>query len=76
MEGRSLRALVRMIQRKPSPIRHLKRYGRCRLYDPESRAYLSAHDVEQLVRQGVRISVREVETGQDVTHEVVPPNLQ
>ena len=65
-----------MSQRKPSSIRHLKRYGQCRLYDPESRTYLSARDVEQLVRQGVRISVREVETGQDVTHEVVPPNLQ
>ncbi|WP_163278034.1 polyhydroxyalkanoate synthesis regulator DNA-binding domain-containing protein, partial [Klebsiella aerogenes] len=45
-------------------------------YDPESQAYLSARDVERLIRQGVRISVREAETGQDVTHEILPPNLQ
>ena len=65
-----------MTRRKPSSIRHLRRYSGCRLYDPESQAYLSARDVERLIRQGVRISVREVETGQDVTHEILPPNLQ
>ena len=65
-----------MTRRKPSSIRHLRRYSGCRLYDPESQAHLSAHDVERLIRQGVRISVREVETGQDVTHEILPPNLQ
>ncbi|KQO78283.1 MULTISPECIES: polyhydroxyalkanoate synthesis regulator DNA-binding domain-containing protein [unclassified Methylobacterium] len=61
---------------KPSPVRQLKRYGGCRLYDPESRAYLAPEDLERLIRRGVRISVREAGSGQDVTHEVVPPNLQ
>ncbi|ACL57293.1 polyhydroxyalkanoate synthesis regulator DNA-binding domain-containing protein [Methylobacterium nodulans] len=63
-----------MSSKKSPPIRHLRRYGGCRLYDPESKVYLSASDLEHLIRQGVRISVREVETGQDVTHEVIPPS--
>ncbi|WP_419951705.1 polyhydroxyalkanoate synthesis regulator DNA-binding domain-containing protein [Methylobacterium sp.] len=62
--------------KKHALVRHLKRYGGCRLYDPETRAYLAPEDLARLIRRGVRISVRDVDTGQDVTHEVVPPNLQ
>ncbi|GEP03797.1 MULTISPECIES: polyhydroxyalkanoate synthesis regulator DNA-binding domain-containing protein [Methylobacteriaceae] len=65
-----------MSGKKSSPIRHLKRYAGCRLFDPERRVYLSAEDLERLIRQGIRVSVREVETGQDVTDTVVRPNLQ
>lgn len=65
-----------MSGKTPSSILHLKRYAGCRIFDPESQAYLSAADLEQLVRRGVRVSIREVETGQDVTDEVVHPNLQ
>lgn len=65
-----------MSGKKSLKIRHLKRYAGCRLFDPESRVYLSAGDLECLIRQGVRVTVREVETGQDVTDLVVRPNLQ
>ncbi len=65
-----------MSGKKSSPIRHLKRYAGCRLFDPENRVYLSAEDLERLIRQGIRVSVREVETGQDVTDAVFRPNLQ
>jgi polyhydroxyalkanoate synthesis regulator protein len=65
-----------MPNKKSSPIRHLRRYGGCRLYDPETRAYLAPDDLQRLIRRGVRVSVREVDTGQDVTDEVVPPDLQ
>lgn len=65
-----------MSGKKPSSILHLRRYAGCRIFDPESRAYLSAEDLERLVRRGVRVSIREVETGQDVTDEIVHPNLQ
>ena len=65
-----------MCGKKPSSILHLRRYAGCRIFDPGSRAYLSAEDLERLVRRGVRVSIREVETGQDVTDEVVQPNLQ
>ena len=69
-------SVVTMSGKKSSQIRHLKRYAGCRLFDPESRVYLSAEDLERLIRQGIRVSVREVETGQDVTGAVVRPNLQ
>ena len=65
-----------MCGKETSSILHLRRYAGCRIFDPGSRAYLSAEDLERLVRRGVRVSIREVETGQDVTDEVVQPNLQ
>ena len=61
-----------MPARKPRHVHRLRRYAGCRLYDPENKVYLSAADLERMMRAGVRISVREVETGQDVTHEVIP----
>ncbi|WP_245436189.1 polyhydroxyalkanoate synthesis regulator DNA-binding domain-containing protein [Methylobacterium sp. V23] len=70
------RAFEMMPNKKSSAIRHLKRYGGCRLYDPETQVYLAPEDLQRLIRRGVRVSVREVDTGQDVTHEVVPPDLQ
>jgi polyhydroxyalkanoate synthesis regulator protein len=74
--GGSRRVFEMMPTKKSSAVRQLRRYGGCRLYDPERQAYLAPQDLERLIRQGVRFSVREVVTGQDVTHEVVPPDLQ
>jgi hypothetical protein len=74
--GGSRRVFEMMPTKKSSAVRQLRRYGGCRLYDPERQAYLGPQDLERLIRRGVRISVREVDTGQDVTHEVVPPDLQ
>ncbi|KMO32042.1 hypothetical protein VQ02_24640 [Methylobacterium variabile] len=65
-----------MSGKKSSSILHLKRYVGCRLFDPKSQVYLSAEELERLIRQGIRVRVREVETGQDVTDAVVRPNLQ
>lgn len=38
-----------------------------RLYDPETKTYVSADDVERFRMEGQRVSIRDVETGQDVT---------
>lgn len=65
-----------MASKNASPIRSLRRYAGTRLFDPGSQAYLSVGDLKLLVRQGVRVSVRDAATGQDVTDEVVRPNLQ
>lgn len=64
-----------MSKKKPATVRHLKRYGGCRLYDLETRTYRGADDLRRLVFAGVRISVREVGNGQDVTDEVTPQEL-
>ena len=64
-----------MSQKKSRPVRQLRRYAGCRLYDPETRTYLAVDDVRRLVLAGARISVREVENGQDVTHEVMRQDL-
>ena len=64
-----------MSKKKLATVRHLKRYGGCRLYDPETGTYLGADDLRRLVLAGVRISVREVANGQDVTDEVTRQDL-
>ncbi|POR40135.1 hypothetical protein CRT23_25525 [Methylobacterium sp. V23] len=38
-------------------VRQLRRYAGCRLYDPESRTYLSADDLERLTMDGLRVRV-------------------
>ncbi|WP_336491788.1 polyhydroxyalkanoate synthesis regulator DNA-binding domain-containing protein [Methylobacterium nigriterrae] len=65
-----------MQTKKSQPIRQLKRYAGCRLYDPENKAYVSAAELERLKVQGLRIAVRDVETGQDVTDELIPSRVQ
>ncbi|MBX9933497.1 MAG: hypothetical protein K2Y56_18565 [Methylobacterium sp.] len=64
------------VRQEIAPVRNLRRYGGSRLCDRETRTYFSAHDLERLVRKGVRISIREVETDRDVTDEIIRPNLQ
>ena len=64
-----------MSQKKSGPIRQLRRYAGCRLYDQETGTNLAADDLRRLILAGSRISVHEVENGQDVTHEVVSENL-
>ena len=61
-----------MPARKPRHFHRLRRYAGCRLYDPENKVYVSAADLQPMMRAGIAISVREVETGQDVTHEGIP----
>ena len=60
-----------MARETPQQVRRLRRYSGSRLYDPESRAYLSAGDVERLRIEGHCISIRDVETAQDVTDETL-----
>lgn len=60
-----------MARDRPQRLRQLRRYAGTRLYDPESRTYVSADEVERLRMEGQRISIRDVETGQDVTDEVL-----
>ncbi len=60
-----------MPKNRTQRLRLLKRYAGTRLYDPESRTYISADDVERFRIEGQRISIRDVETGQDVTDETL-----
>ena len=56
-----------MPKKNPRSILQLKRYAGSRLYDPGSKTYVSAEDLERFRAEGHRISVRDVETGQHVT---------
>ncbi|TXM74194.1 hypothetical protein FV218_10325 [Methylobacterium sp. WL69] len=56
-----------MPKKRPQPILQLRRYAGSRLYDPGSKTYVSAEDLERFRAEGHRIFVRDVETGQDVT---------
>lgn len=60
-----------MPRKRPLPVRELKRYGGSRLYDPESKTYVSVDDVERFRMDGQRVTIRDVETGQDVTDSCV-----
>ncbi|MCJ2040865.1 polyhydroxyalkanoate synthesis regulator DNA-binding domain-containing protein [Methylobacterium sp. E-025] len=56
-----------MPKKRPQSILQLRRYAGSRLYDPERKTYVSAEDLDRFRAEGHRISVRDVETGQDVT---------
>ena len=62
-----------MATKKDQLPRLIKRYGGCRLYDATSGRYVSPDDLERLMREGAKITVREAETGQEVTDELLPP---
>ena len=64
-----------MTNKKAQPLRVLKRYAGSRIYDHKRQFYFSAEELETLKVQGVRLTVRDVETGQDVTHEILPSSL-
>ncbi|KAB1072213.1 hypothetical protein F6X51_17405 [Methylobacterium planeticum] len=61
-----------MTAKKVQPSRLIKRYSGCRLYDAASERYVSPNDLERLWMEGVKIVVREAETGQEVTDELLP----
>lgn len=63
--------LEAMPRKKPQPILQLRRYAGSRLYDPDSKTYISAEDLQRFRMEGHRISVRDVETGQDVTEACI-----
>lgn len=50
-------------------LRYLRRYAGTRFYAPETKTYVSADDVERFLMEGQRVSIRDAETGQDVTDE-------
>ncbi|WP_336489931.1 polyhydroxyalkanoate synthesis regulator DNA-binding domain-containing protein [Methylobacterium nigriterrae] len=56
--------------RKARQPRVIRRYGRCRLYDPASGAYVSLSELMRWRADGEKIVVREADTGQDVTDEI------
>jgi len=45
----------------------LKKYANRRLYDTEKSAYITLNDVVEMVKQGRRVEVTDVDTGEDVT---------
>ncbi|KAB1075967.1 hypothetical protein F6X53_24180 [Methylobacterium soli] len=61
-----------MKTKRDQPIRLIKRYGGCRLYDATAKRYVSPDDIERLTLEGVKVTVREAETGQEVTEELLP----
>jgi polyhydroxyalkanoate synthesis repressor PhaR len=52
----------------PVPI---KRYAGRRLYNTATATYMSPDDLRQMVRQGIRFTVREAETGADITRAIL-----
>ena len=49
----------------------VKRCARARLYDTDRACYVSVDDLQRWRLAGVAFSVLDVETGQDVTREVL-----
>lgn len=55
--------------------RVIKRYSNRKLYDTVTRRFTTLDDVARLVENGTRILVRDHETGEDRTDEVLAPLL-
>jgi polyhydroxyalkanoate synthesis repressor PhaR len=49
----------------------IKRYPNRRLYDRQSRRYITLQDLEDLVKSGKRIEVRDSRTGEDLTRAIL-----
>jgi polyhydroxyalkanoate synthesis repressor PhaR len=49
----------------------IKRYPNRRLYDRQSRRYITLQDLETLVLQGKKIEVRDSKTGEDLTRAIL-----
>lgn len=60
-----------MAAEKTKPSRLIKRYAGNRLYDPETGTYLTPDDISRLELEGYKVAVRDAETGQYVTEEVL-----
>ncbi|WP_342110078.1 polyhydroxyalkanoate synthesis regulator DNA-binding domain-containing protein [Methylobacterium sp. SI9] len=61
--------------RKKRPRRLINRYARTRLYDVETRSYVSVDRLKELRSEGYEVVVREVETGRFVSDEVLRPGF-
>ncbi len=58
--------------RKRRPRRLINRYAQSRLYDVETRTYVSVERLREWRGKGFEIVIREVETGRFVSDEVLP----
>ena len=58
--------------RKRRPRRLINRYAQSRLYDVETRTYVSVEQLRDLRGAGFDVVIREVETGRFVSAEVLP----
>jgi polyhydroxyalkanoate synthesis regulator protein len=54
--------------------RIIKRYAGSRLYEPNTKSYVSVDDLKRWRLEGYVISVRDTETGQFVTQDVLATN--
>jgi polyhydroxyalkanoate synthesis regulator protein len=55
---------------EPTPIL-VKRYGGNRLYDTVRACYVSADQLHEWMRQGIRFSVIDAGTGSDITRKIL-----
>ena len=58
--------------RKRRPRRLVNRYAQSRLYDVETRTYVSLERLREWRSEGFDVVIREVETGRFVSDEVLP----
>ena len=58
--------------RKRRPRRLIKRYAQSRLYDVETRTYVTIERLREWRGEGYDVVIREVETGRYVSEEVLP----
>ena len=49
----------------------IKRYAGCRLYNVDSTRYITPDDLAAMLRHGQRFIVREAESGEDITTQIV-----
>ncbi|MEL6062189.1 MULTISPECIES: polyhydroxyalkanoate synthesis regulator DNA-binding domain-containing protein [unclassified Methylobacterium] len=61
--------------RKKRPRRLINRYAQTRLYDVETRSYVTVDRLKEFRSAGYEVVVREVETGRFVSDEVLRPGF-
>ena len=49
----------------------IKRYAGRRLYDTVNATYVTRDDLANMILAGERFSVRDAETGTDITHDIL-----
>jgi polyhydroxyalkanoate synthesis repressor PhaR len=54
-----------------SEVVSIKRYPNRRLYDRQARKYITLQDLEDLVKKGKKIEVRDSKTGEDLTRTIL-----
>ena len=58
-----------------SAVRQIRRYGNRKLYDPQSRRYVTLDDLSALVARGQEICVVDQKTGEDLTNPTLAQML-